>query len=135
MQATYAVTVETLKHLPTLQPLLERTQLVETSGGVGRSLGLVLAYELLFGEGLRPAGPAERAVLQRKVSCCCSWLLPLGSACKQASRGRAAMLRLYLSAAPVLLPPSAGRFRAGPGGAAVRGGRDVGGRAAAAPGA
>lgn len=68
-QATYAVTVETLRHLPVLAPLLERVGLA--AGGDGGSAAsatpLVLAYELLFGEGLRPAGAAERAVLQRKA--------------------------------------------------------------------
>lgn len=61
------MTVETLKHLPLLQPLLERTQLVEQGGGLAQPVALVLAYELLFGEGFRPTGAAERAVLQRKV--------------------------------------------------------------------
>lgn len=66
-QATYAVTVEALKHYSVLQPLLERTQLVEQGRGLTQAVALVLAYELLWGEGLRPVGPAERAVLQRKV--------------------------------------------------------------------
>ncbi len=81
-QATYAVTVEALKHYSVLQPLLERTQLVEQGRGLTHAVALVLAYEVLWGEGLRPVGPAERAVLQRKVSrrwavlggflrCCC----------------------------------------------------------------
>lgn len=62
------MTVETLKHHRVLAPLLERTQLVDAAGGgLGPAAALVLAYELLFGAGLRPAGPAERAVLQRKV--------------------------------------------------------------------
>lgn len=61
------MTVETLKHHRLLQPLLERTQLAERGGGLSQATALVLAYELLFGEGLRPSGPAERAVLQRKV--------------------------------------------------------------------
>lgn len=50
-----------------LQPLLERTQLAEAGAGLPRHTALVLAFELLLGEGLRPTGPAERAVLQRKV--------------------------------------------------------------------
>lgn len=66
-KATYAVTVETLKHLPVLLPLLERTQLVEQGRGLTQSVALVLAYEILWGEGLRSTGLAERAVLARKV--------------------------------------------------------------------
>lgn len=62
------MTVEALKHYSMLQPLLERTQLVEQGRGLTQAVALVLAYELLWGEGLRPVGPAERAVLQRKVS-------------------------------------------------------------------
>lgn len=69
-KATYAVTVETLKHLPVLMPLLERTQLVEQGRGLTQSVALVLAFELLWGEGLRPTGLAERAVLARQV---CVW--------------------------------------------------------------
>jgi putative methyltransferase len=69
-KATYAVTVETLKHLPVLLPLLERTQLVEQGRGLTQSVALVLAYEMLWGEGLRPTGLAERAVLARKVGGC-----------------------------------------------------------------
>lgn len=71
MQATYAVTVEALKHLPILQQLLERTQLVEQGQGLTHAVACVLAYEVLFGEGLRPTGPAERAVLKRKVGPVC----------------------------------------------------------------
>ncbi len=70
MQATYAVTCEALKHLPALQPILERTQLAQRAG-INDSLACVLAFELLFGEGLRPTGPAERAVLQQQVSAHC----------------------------------------------------------------
>ncbi|PRW56905.1 phosphoglucomutase PGM3 isoform B [Chlorella sorokiniana] len=66
-KATYAVTVEALKHYAVLQPLLERTQLVEQGRGLTQPVALVLAYELLWGEGLRPVGPAERTVLQRKA--------------------------------------------------------------------
>lgn len=62
------MTVEALKHYSVLQPLLERMQLVEQGRGLTQAVALVLAYELLWGEGLRPVGPAERAVLQRKVS-------------------------------------------------------------------
>lgn len=67
LQATYAVTCEALKHLPVLQQLLEATQLVEQGRGLTHSVACVLVYELLWGEGVRPTGPAERAVLQRKV--------------------------------------------------------------------
>lgn len=74
-KATYAVTCEVLRHLPVLQPLLERSQLVEGAGagpgsgagGLGRCVALVLVYELLLGERFRGTGPAERAVLARKV--------------------------------------------------------------------
>ncbi|KAL4452334.1 hypothetical protein ABPG75_007996 [Micractinium tetrahymenae] len=66
-KATYAVTCEVLKHLPVLQQLLEATQLVERGRGLTQPVAYVLAYELLFGEGVRPTGPAERAVLQRKA--------------------------------------------------------------------
>ncbi len=61
------MTCEVLKHLPVLQQLLEATQLVEQGRGLTQPVALVLAYELLFGEGVRPTGPAERAVLQRRV--------------------------------------------------------------------
>ena len=67
LQATYAVTCQVLKHLPVLQQLLERTQLVEGTPGLRRETALVLACDLLFGERFRGTGPAERAVLAHKV--------------------------------------------------------------------
>eukprot|EP00887_Chlorella_sp_A99_P007726 scaffold20.g7726.t1 len=61
--AVHAVTVETLKHMPVLQPLLERTQLLEQTPGLSHAVACVLIRECLFGPGLRPTGKLERAVL------------------------------------------------------------------------
>ncbi|GAB4818953.1 hypothetical protein N2152v2_005999 [Parachlorella kessleri] len=67
-KATYAVTCQVLKHLPVLQQLLERTQLVEGTPGLRLETALVLACDLLFGERFRGTGPAERAVLAHKAA-------------------------------------------------------------------
>ena len=98
LQATYAVTIEVLKHLPVLQRLLEDTQLLEGGGGGGltQPAAYVLVCDLLFGEGLRPTGPAERAVIKRKVRvyvCVCVWLSGAG----QGQRKGACLCRALLA--------------------------------------
>lgn len=65
-KAVYAVTVETLKHLQLLRKLLDATQLLECTG-LSEAAACVLTRDLLFGEGLKPQGAAERAVLAHKV--------------------------------------------------------------------
>ena len=71
--AVHAVTMETLKHLPVLLPLLERTQLLEQAAGLAQAVACVLVQDCLFGQGLRPSGRLEKAVLAQQVrgSLCC----------------------------------------------------------------
>lgn len=63
-KATYAVTVETLKYLPILRKLIERNQAIQSQ--LMLETAFVLVRDLLFGEGLRPEGPAEQAVISQK---------------------------------------------------------------------
>ena len=62
-KATHAVTCQTLKLLPVLKQLLEGCPLLQQSPGLASETAYVLMYEVLFGEGLRLHGPAEKAVL------------------------------------------------------------------------
>ena len=61
-QATYAVTVKTLEHLAEIKDVVQQTGLLRLPR-LQPEAAYVLVYELLFGEGLKPNGPAERAVL------------------------------------------------------------------------
>lgn len=62
-KAVYAVTIETMKHVPVLEKLIERTG-VAAAGPLSRGAALVLVRELLWGaDGLKSTGPAEKAVL------------------------------------------------------------------------
>ncbi|WIA29585.1 hypothetical protein OEZ86_012077 [Tetradesmus obliquus] len=63
---TYAVTVETLKHLPLLKALLAAAGLLQQHQQLLPAAAYVLSYELLFGQGFRSKGPAEVAVLAQK---------------------------------------------------------------------
>ena len=65
-KATYAVTCETLKHLPVLERVVEETGILGLHERLGKEEAYVLCYEVLFGEGVRPHGPAERAILKQK---------------------------------------------------------------------
>ncbi|KAK9857582.1 hypothetical protein WJX84_008181 [Apatococcus fuscideae] len=65
-KATYAVTLESLKHLQVIDAILERSQLLQDCSQLTRSSAVVLVYELLFGQGMRPLGPAERHVQKHK---------------------------------------------------------------------
>jgi len=61
-RAVYAVTVETLKHVPVLEKLYNSSGLEHTS--LPPAAAYVLCQDLLWGQGLHPQGPAERAVLK-----------------------------------------------------------------------
>ncbi|WIA09502.1 hypothetical protein OEZ85_008901 [Tetradesmus obliquus] len=63
---TYAVTVETLKHLPLLKAVLAAAGLLQQHQELLPAAAYVLSYELLFGQGFRSKGPAEVAVLAQK---------------------------------------------------------------------
>eukprot|EP00775_Hariotina_reticulata_P011098 gene11098-11252_t len=63
---TFAVTCETLKHLPLLKQLLADVQLLEQEQQLSSSVAYVLTYELLFGQGFRTRGPAEAAVVKHQ---------------------------------------------------------------------
>ena len=62
-KATYAVTCETLRMLPVLRVLVTSSGLLRQDPRLSQETAFVLCYELLFGEGLRQKGPAERLVL------------------------------------------------------------------------
>ncbi|GMH32500.1 hypothetical protein BSKO_00334 [Bryopsis sp. KO-2023] len=65
-KATHAVVCQTLKFLPVLRQIVEAVGLLEDNPKLRPALAYVLAYEILIGQGCRPEGPAERAVLQAK---------------------------------------------------------------------
>ncbi len=65
-KATYAVTCETLRMLPVIQQLVSTAELLGLDPRLSRETTFVLCYELLFGEGLRQKGPAERLVLSAR---------------------------------------------------------------------
>ncbi|EIE18290.1 S-adenosyl-L-methionine-dependent methyltransferase [Coccomyxa subellipsoidea C-169] len=65
-KATYAVTCETLRMLPVIQQLVSTAELMGLDPRLSRETAFVLCYELLFGEGLRQKGPAERLVLSAR---------------------------------------------------------------------
>ena len=62
-KATHAVTCETLRMLPVIRQAADAAGLLQAHGQLPAATAFVLCYELLFGEGLRQKGPAERAVL------------------------------------------------------------------------
>ena len=67
-KAVYAITIETLKHLPVLEQLVDRVGEGLLTAGLPRPAAYVLIKELLWsGGGLHPSGPAERSVLDLKV--------------------------------------------------------------------
>ena len=65
-KATHAVTCQTLKLLPVLKQLLEGCSLLQQHPQLQPETAYVLVYEILFGEGLRRRGPAEKAVMAAK---------------------------------------------------------------------
>eukprot|EP00850_Spirogloea_muscicola_P018585 SM000172S03058 [mRNA] locus=s172:85266:89635:+ [translate_table: standard] len=65
-KATYALTCETLRYLPVLKEVVAATDLLKSTAKMQAELAYVLVYDLLFGQGLVPAGKAEQAVLARK---------------------------------------------------------------------
>ena len=64
-KAVYAVTIETLKHVPVLEQLVERANVLSpATPGLTAPVAYVLIRELLWGsEELQPLGPAEKAIL------------------------------------------------------------------------
>lgn len=67
-RAVYAVAVETLKHVPVLEKLVDSVDELCNTPGLPRPVAYVLVRELLWGEGLQPTGPAERAILKCETS-------------------------------------------------------------------
>ena len=65
-KATHAVTCQTLKLLPVLKQLLEGCPLLQQHPQLQPETAYVLVYEVLFGEGLRRRGPAEKAIMAAK---------------------------------------------------------------------
>lgn len=61
-KATFAVTCQVLKHLPILREVVDAAGLLAQHTKLQPEAAFVLAYEELFGQGLRATGPAERAV-------------------------------------------------------------------------
>ena len=62
-KATYAVVVETLKHLAVLKHVVAATASLAQHSQLESEIKYVLLYDLLFGQGIKPKGPAERALL------------------------------------------------------------------------
>jgi len=63
-KAVYAVTIETLKHVPVLEQLVQRGNVLAAAPGLTNPVAYVLIRELLWGsEELQPLGPAEKAIL------------------------------------------------------------------------
>lgn len=60
-KAVYAVAIETLKHVPVLEQVVAQVGLLSRCD---QATAYVLTRELLWGAGLQPDGPAERAVLE-----------------------------------------------------------------------
>lgn len=65
-KATYAVTCETLRMLPVITQLVSTAGLLDGDRRLTEETAFVLCYELLFGQGLRQKGPAERLVLSMR---------------------------------------------------------------------
>jgi putative methyltransferase len=62
-KAVYAVTVQTLKHVGVLRQVIDAAALLAGAPRLPPPLAYVLVHDLLWGQGLRPTGPAECAVL------------------------------------------------------------------------
>ncbi|KAK9862723.1 hypothetical protein WJX84_008837 [Apatococcus fuscideae] len=67
-KATFAVTTESIKYLQIIDAILDRSQILKECSQLARPSAVILVYELLFGEGVRAQGPAERHVLSCKDS-------------------------------------------------------------------
>lgn len=65
-KAVYAVTCQTLQYLPVIQQLLSKTSLLDIQQ-LRPAVAYVLVYELLFGQGCRIKGKAEKAVFNLKA--------------------------------------------------------------------
>jgi putative methyltransferase len=65
--ATHAVAARTLQHAAALSAAIDGSGLLAAHPRLTRPAALVLAYEVLMGQGIRPIGPAERAVLAAKA--------------------------------------------------------------------
>lgn len=67
-RAVYAVTIETLKYLPVLEKLVERTGILQQQLRISPSTAYVLIRDLLWGEGLESTsrGDAETAISSYK---------------------------------------------------------------------
>uniref|UniRef100_A0A7S1X3C8 SAM-dependent MTase RsmB/NOP-type domain-containing protein n=1 Tax=Tetraselmis chuii TaxID=63592 RepID=A0A7S1X3C8_9CHLO len=67
-KATYAVTHETLRYLPLLREVIREVGLLKEFRRLSEEAAFVLTYELLIGQGVKPHGGAERAVVSRKAA-------------------------------------------------------------------
>lgn len=65
-KAVYAVTCQTLQHLTIIQQLLDKTDLLSIEQ-LRPAVAYVITYELLFGQGCRIKGKAEKAVYSLKA--------------------------------------------------------------------
>ena len=65
-QATYAVACETLRNLDLLKRVTASTGLLGKYPRLSPHAAYVLLYDLLLGQGLKPHGPAERAILAER---------------------------------------------------------------------
>ena len=63
-RAVYAVTVETLKHVPVREKLVRAAPQLGVPDVMAPAVAYVLIRDLLWGEGVHATGPAERAVLE-----------------------------------------------------------------------
>uniref|UniRef100_A0A061RLC0 Putative methyltransferase n=1 Tax=Tetraselmis sp. GSL018 TaxID=582737 RepID=A0A061RLC0_9CHLO len=67
-KATFAVTQETLRYLPVIKSIVEDSELLKENERLEPEAAYVLTYDLLLGQGCKPHGGAERAVLARKAA-------------------------------------------------------------------
>lgn len=65
-KAVYAVTCQTLSHLPVIQQVLSKTTLLNVEQ-LRPAVAFVITYELLFGQGCRIKGKAEKAIFGLKA--------------------------------------------------------------------
>lgn len=67
-KATHAVVCETLRNLELLRHILAASELLSKHASLTEEVACVLLYDLLLGQGLKPKGPAERALLSASDS-------------------------------------------------------------------
>lgn len=90
-KATHAVVCETLRHLELLKHVERAAGLCTRYPRLAPECALVLLYDLLLGQGVRPHGPAERAILASRDELAAQ--LPLSRAALQSAAVSGASLR------------------------------------------